>query len=67
MRNNVAYFVGPNIHYGGKNFFVTATFLVQLPWAKDYANPPPGFIVHGITNADDFEKYRLRLKAGFYF
>lgn len=67
VRNNVAYFVGPNIHYGGKSFFVTGTFLIQLPWAKDYANPPPGFIVHGLTNADDFEKYRLRIKVGFYF
>ncbi|MBI1179503.1 MAG: hypothetical protein GC201_03030 [Alphaproteobacteria bacterium] len=67
VANNVAYYFGPNIHYGGRRFFVTATFLFQLPWAKDYANPPPGFIVHGITNADDFEKYRLRIKAGFYF
>ncbi|MGR4865782.1 DUF6662 family protein [Caulobacter sp. LARHSG274] len=66
-RNNVAYYFGPNIHYGGEHYFVTATFLKQLHGAKDYANPPPGFIIGGITNADDFEKYRLRLKAGFYF
>jgi len=67
MRTNVAYYVGPNIHYGGERFFVTATVLAQLGMGKDYANPAPGFVVDGTTNADDFEKYRLRVKAGFYF
>jgi hypothetical protein len=67
MRTNVAYYVGPNIHYGGQKFFATATFLAQVGAAKDYANPPPGFIVDGVTNADDFERFRLRLKVGTYF
>jgi hypothetical protein len=66
-RTNVAYYLGPNIHYGGRRFFATATFLAQLGAASDYANPPPGFIVNGVTNADDFEKYRLRVKVGTYF
>ncbi len=66
-RTNMAFYVGPNLHFGGEHFFVTGTFLVQLGAAKDYANPAPGFIVDGITNADDFEKYRLRIKVGSYF
>jgi hypothetical protein len=66
-RTNVAYYFGPNIHYGGEHFFATGTFLVQLHGAKDYANPAPGFIVDGLSNADDFEKYRLRVKVGYYF
>lgn len=66
-RTNMAYYLGPNIHYGGRRFFATATFLAQLGMAKDYANPAPGFIVDGITNADDFEKYRLRVKVGTFF
>jgi len=67
-RNNVAWYAGPTIHYGGRHFFATFTTLFQLPWAKDYANPPAdSFIVNGITNADDFEKYRFRLKVGYYF
>jgi hypothetical protein len=64
-RTNVAYYLGPVLHWGGERFFVTATFLTQLPWAQDFANPPPGFIKGGRTYADDFEKYRLRLKVGF--
>ncbi len=65
---NVAYYLGPNIHYGGEHFFATATFLWQLKGrAEDHDNPPPGFIVNGLSNADDFEKTRLRLKVGYYF
>jgi hypothetical protein len=66
-RTNSAYFLGPNIHYGGRRFFVTATFLKQMHGARDYANPPPGFIFDGRTDADDFERFRWRVKAGFYF
>jgi hypothetical protein len=66
-RTNVAWYVGPNIHFGGRKVFATATFLAQLPWAQDHANPPPGLVVDGITNGDDFEKYRLRIKVGTYF
>jgi hypothetical protein len=64
-RTNVAYYLGPVIHWGGERFFATATFLTQLPGGQDFANPPPGFIKNGRTYADDFEKYRLRIKFGF--
>ena len=64
---NSGFFLGPTLHYGGENFFFTLTFLEQLPLADDYANPPPGFIVGNRTYADDFEKYRVRLKVGYYF
>lgn len=67
-RTNFAYYLGPTVHYGGKDFFVTATFLKQLRGARDYANTgADSFVVNGISNADDFEKYRLRIKAGIYF
>ena len=66
-RTNVAYYFGPNLHFGGEKFFATATFLAQLPWAQDHANPAPGLVVNGISNGDDFEKYRLRIKIGTYF
>lgn len=67
VRTNEAWYAGPTLHYGGQHMFATATFLAQLPVAKDYANPAPGFIVDGITNGDDFEKFRLRIKVGYYF
>jgi hypothetical protein len=67
-RTNSAYYVGPVVHYGGQRFFITATFLTQLPWGHDYANPSDeDAIVRGRNFADDFERYRLRIKAGITF
>ena len=62
-RNNVAYYLGPVVHFGGERFFVTGTFLTQLPWAQDFAKA--GILKDGRNYADDFEKYRLRIKVSF--
>jgi hypothetical protein len=66
---NQAWYAGPTIHYGGKKFFATFTALAQLPWAHDYAETDKSLnaVIGGITNADDFEKYRFRLKVGTFF
>ena len=68
-RTNLAWYSGPTLHYGGRHFFATFTTLFQLPWAHDYAesDPTQDAVIHGITNADDFEKYRFRFKLGYYF
>lgn len=66
-QSNNAYYFGPTIHYGAKQFFVTVTFLEQLPWARAQSDTIPGTLVGGRTFDVDFEKYRLRIKAGFYF
>jgi hypothetical protein len=68
QRTNVAWYAGPTIHYANGHYFFTGTLLFQLPWARDLADPPSeSFVVDGISNADDFEKYRFRLKLGYYF
>lgn len=65
---NVAWYLGPTLHYGGQRFFATLTALFQLPMAQDWANKwPDSLVVRGITNADDFENFRIRLKVGFFF
>lgn len=66
-QSNSGYYLGPTVHYGGKDFFVTATLLEQLPWAKAHSDTVDGSLVGGRTFDNDFEKYRLRIKAGFYF
>lgn len=68
-RTNLAWYSGPTLHYGGRHVFATLTTLFQLPWAHDYAehDPKQDAVIHGITNADDFEKYRFRFKLGYYF
>jgi hypothetical protein len=65
FRTNSTYNVGPNIHYGGQQFFFTLAVTEQLPVASDYANQNVRY--GGRTYADDFEKFRSRLKVGFYF
>ncbi|AMP75682.1 glutathione S-transferase [Ralstonia solanacearum] len=66
-QSNGGYYFGPTIHYGGKNFFVTATFLEQLPWASAHSDTVDGSLVSGRTFDNDFEKYRVRIKMGYYF
>jgi len=65
--SNNGWYLGPSIHYGGKNFFVTAVALEQMPWAKSHSDTVDGVLVGHRTYDNDFEKYRLRVKAGFYF
>jgi len=66
-RSNNAFYFGPSIHYGGGHLYVTVVLLEQLPFADDFANPPPGNVVDGRSYADDFERYRIRVKAGYSF
>ena len=68
QRTNVAYYTGPTLHYANQHFFFTGTVLFQLPWAEDLADDrADSFVVGGITNADDFENLRVRLKFGYFF
>ncbi|ACO34226.1 MULTISPECIES: DUF6662 family protein [Acidobacterium] len=64
---NDAYFTGPSLHYAGKHFFATGTYLEQMPWATTHESTNPGTIVGGRDYDNDFEKYRVRLKVGWYF
>jgi len=47
--SNSGYFFGPVLHYVGKNFSATATFVEQLPCASIYSDTWPGAIVGGET------------------
>lgn len=66
-RTDVAYYLGPSIHYANEHLFVTATWLEQLPLASDYAHTNPDFVVDGRTYAANFERRRVRLKFGWFF
>jgi hypothetical protein len=65
--SNSGYYLGPSVHYGGKHFFITALFLEQMPWASTHVDTVPGAIYGGRIIDNDFEKYRVRLKFGWYF
>ena len=64
---NSGYYFGPTVHFGAKKFFLTATFVRQLPWASQHADTVPGALVNHYVFDNDFEKYRLRLKFAYYF
>ena len=65
--SNSGYYLGPTIHYGGKHFFATATFIEQMPWASSHVDTVPGALVDGRLYDNDFEKFRVRLRFGWYF
>lgn len=64
---NDAYFVGPSLHYGGRHFFATGSFFEQTPWATTHSATVSGAVVDGRDYDNDFEKYRVRVKVGWYF
>jgi hypothetical protein len=64
---NSGYYLGPVVHYGGQHFFATAGFYEQMPWASTHADSVPGSVVGGRIVDNDFEKYRVRVKVGWYF
>lgn len=65
--SNSGYYLGPVIHYGGKHFFATVLFLEQMPWASVQVDTVPGGVYGGRIIDNDFEKYRVRIKFGWYF
>jgi hypothetical protein len=57
-RETYAVFAGPTIHYGGKKWWATLTYLPQL-----FGKPSPA----GSRALDEYEKRELRLKIGYNF
>jgi hypothetical protein len=60
-----AYYMGPTIHYANEHFFATLTAWEQMPWSNNYMDS--SVIQNGRDYDVDFEKYRMRLKIGYYF
>jgi hypothetical protein len=60
-------FAGPSVHYGGRNWWLTATFLTQLANAKAYTEEAREDIVGGRFYGEHHERHELRLKLGFEF
>lgn len=57
-RETHAVFAGPSIHYGGKKWWITATYLPQL-----FGSPSP----NGSRALDEYEEREFRLKVGYNF
>jgi hypothetical protein len=66
-QTNVEYYLGPNVHYADRHFFATVTYLNQEPWGKDYVNSGNTFVVAGRNYSADAERFRVRVRFGWYF
>lgn len=58
-REHYAFFAGPTVHYGGKKFWFTATYLPQVHGGPRSAGQD--------LHLDEHEKRELRLKIGYNF
>ncbi|MEK6637283.1 MAG: DUF6662 family protein [Pseudomonadota bacterium] len=63
--NHDSLFLGPTIHYGGKNFYLTATFLRQLTGSPTYSFSTRDFFVGRGVNLEEETRNEARLKIGF--
>ncbi len=62
-----AFFLGPNIHYGGQRFWVTLSVLPQLPVAKAYSPDQQEVRAAGRIYGDEHERVEARLGFGIQF
>jgi len=62
-----ANFLGPTVHYAGREWWVTATFLKQLANAKAYTDEARDDIVGGRFYGEHHERSELRVRFGLSF
>jgi hypothetical protein len=62
-----ANFLGPSVHYGGRHWWITATFLKQLANAKAYTDGAVEDIVGGRFYGEHHERQELRVRMGLSF
>src|SRR5207237_1364447 len=58
---------GPTIHYGAKDWFVTAAYQRQLPNAKVYNDEIADWEHQRRLYGDEATRNELRFKLGYYF
>jgi len=62
-----ANFLGPSVHYSGREWWITATWLKQLANAKAYNEEAARDIIGGRFYGEHHERQELRVRVGFAF
>jgi len=62
-----ANFFGPSLHYGGRDWWITATFLKQLANARAYSDEALADISGGRFYGEHHERQEFRLRVAFDF
>ncbi len=66
-REFAANFIGPSVHYAGRSWWLTATWLTQLRNATGYTDEARQDIVGGRMYGEEHERNELRIRVGFSF
>jgi hypothetical protein len=62
-----AWFLGPTLHYASNSWWVTATWLPQMPWARCYGEDQCAETSGGRIYGDEHERNEFRIKLGLLF
>lgn len=66
-REYSAHFLGPTLHFADKRWWLTVTWLPQMPWAKGYTPDAIENVIDGRFYKESFARNEFRLRVGFSF
>lgn len=66
-REHSAHFLGPNFHYGAKDWWFTVAWRHQMPWVKTYNQDQANVVVDGRIYGEEHARDEVMFKVGFPF
>lgn len=67
VANHSAWFLGPNIHYATKSWWLTAAWRTQMPWASGFQDDQKEVISGGRIYGDEHTRNQFMFKVGVPF
>lgn len=67
VANHSAWFLGPNVHYATKGWWLTAAWRSQMPWASGFQDDQKEVISGGRIYGDEHTRNQFVLKLGVPF
>jgi hypothetical protein len=62
-----AFFLGPNVHYAAKDYWVTLAWRHQMPWVRPYSQDQKDVVLGGRIYGDEHARDEVILKVGVPF
>ncbi len=67
IANHSAWFLGPNLHYASKKWWLTAAWRTQMPWASGFQDDQKEVISGNRIYGDEHTRSQFMLKLGVPF
>lgn len=67
VANHSAWFLGPNVHYASKRWWLTAAWRTQMPWASGFQDDQNEVISGGRIYGDEHTRNQFMVKIGVPF